>query len=523
MAIKSLFILFFLVVVLKCRVLVDSGPADFTLVTFYVKHTSSNLIQLDKRFREISEPASPLYGQFLSHAEILSLQKPSYEHKTMLTSHLHALNVEFWDATIAGDKVRARVPFSLATKELLFPSSLHSAVDMVTGIRRQTDVFAQARTDARALRIKLNKFRSALNHTQGSSLDPIQQCLQDKAVPPCIRKAYGINFAGNNTNNSQTVVVNEFFRPSDLTKFHKIYNLPVQSIVKEVGKNDPSSGQTEATLDVQYITATGSLIPTWWVFIDGHSDDPFSDWLVYMANATVIPWVHSLSVGAPETEFGSASVKRQNAEFQALGARGASIIFASGDSGYVRIQKYGSSSPFVTSVGGVYGGGPFGSGAVEVDPISTGGFSSMPENPIQDYQKDSVAAYLKTKGERPAKLESSHRCVPDLSIWDENYYTVENGGDQVVGGTSASAPVLAGMIGLINDHLLNKGLSPLGFLNPFLYQNEDAFLDVTKGDNTGFAAVKGYDPASGLGTFSPTTFEKLLKAAVSLKRKRTQK
>jgi len=74
------------------------------------------------------------------------------------------------------------------------------------------------------------------------------------------------------------------------------------------------------------------------------------------------------------------------------------------------------------------------------------------------------------------------------------------------------------MFSLINDALLAKGLSPLGFLNPFLYANEDAFLDVTHGDNVGFAAVAGYDPASGLGTFSPTTFSTLraraLKAAV---------
>ncbi len=44
----------------------------------------------------------------------------------------------------------------------------------------------------------------------------------------------------------------------------------------------------------------------------------------------------------------------------------------------------------------------------------------------------------------------------------------------------------------------------LGFANPFLYANQAAFL-ITKVNNNGIAAVAGYDPVSGLGTFGPTT------------------
>ena len=47
---------------------------------------------------------------------------------------------------------------------------------------------------------------------------------------------------------------------------------------------------------------------------------------------------------------------RMNSELAALGARGVSVIFASGDSGYVVEQKYPSSSPYVTSTGGVFNG-----------------------------------------------------------------------------------------------------------------------------------------------------------------------
>eukprot|EP00494_Astrolonche_serrata_P012371 UN12475 len=61
---------------------------------------------------------------------------------------------------------------------------------------------------------------------------------------------------------------------------------------------------------------------------------------------------------------------------------------------------------------------------LQVDPISTGGFSSRKENPIQKYQQDAVAQYLKTKGERPGNLQTSNRCVPDISVIDEQFYIV---------------------------------------------------------------------------------------------------
>jgi tripeptidyl-peptidase-1 len=74
-----------------------------------------------------------------------------------------------------------------------------------------------------------------------------------------------------------------------------------------------------------------------------------------------------------------------------------------------------------------------------------------------------------------------------------------------VAGTSASCPVVAGIFATLNDARLAKGGKPLGFLNPFIYQNGDAFNDVTLGQNPGdgqegFPAVKGWDAATGWGT-----------------------
>jgi len=242
-----------------------------------------------------------------------------------------------------------------------------------------------------------------------------------------------------------------------------------------------------------------------------------------MSNATTIPLVHSLSVGEPENELGNALVARMNDELAALGARGATIVFASGDSGYVPIQKFGAGSPFVTAVGGVWNGEIGGDSYLSVDDISTGGFSSLDANAQGSYQKDAVAHYLTTSGSRPSSFNSSRRCVPDLALFDNGVDVRVNGMNQYTGGTSAAAPALSGMLSLINDALLNAGHSPLGFVNPLLYQNADAFQDIAKGNNNGFAAVEGYDPASGLGTFDTMTLTKLRDAALAAKEAAVQK
>ena len=87
-----------------------------------------------------------------------------------------------------------------------------------------------------------------------------------------------------------------------------------------------------------------------------------------------------------------------------------------------------------------------------------------------------------------------------------NPYCVAYGGSHStfvgVGGTSASSPVVAGIFAQLNNLRLKAGKPSLGFLNPLIYQNPQAFHDVTAGMNdggygVGFAAAPGWDPASG--------------------------
>lgn len=70
----------------------------------------------------------------------------------------------------------------------------------------------------------------------------------------------------------------------------------------------------------------------------------------------------------------------------------------------------------------------------------------------------------------------------------------------------ASAPAISAILALVNDALIAAGKPTLGFLNPWLYGGGyKAFNDVTTGSNygcdtTGFAAVPGWDAATGWGT-----------------------
>ena len=107
----------------------------------------------------------------------------------------------------------------------------------------------------------------------------------------------------------------------------------------------------------------------------------------------------------------------------------------------------------------------------------------------------------------PLSVNDKHagRGVPDVAGDADpqtGYQVHVDGQDVVFGGTSAVAPLWAGLIALINQ----KQGQTIGFLNPILYQNDTqlvqsgALRDVTSGDNGDFAAGTGWDACTGLGT-----------------------
>ena len=90
------------------------------------------------------------------------------------------------------------------------------------------------------------------------------------------------------------------------------------------------------------------------------------------------------------------------------------------------------------------------------------------------------------------------RGVPDLAGNADpytGYVVIVDGQPQVIGGTSAVAPLMSALIAVL-CRAKNKRL---GLINPQLYENPAACRDITVGNNGAFAASTGWDPTTGLG------------------------
>lgn len=118
------------------------------------------------------------------------------------------------------------------------------------------------------------------------------------------------------------------------------------------------------------------------------------------------------------------------------------------------------------------------------DFYSGGGFSNY--WPTPDYQLSTLASYFQNSPPPYGNTvygtpfyNGSGRGYPDVAALGQNILLYANGEPAFIGGTSASAPIFSSIITLINEHRLAAGKSTVGFLNPTLYQNPDAFNDVS--------------------------------------------
>lgn len=217
---------------------------------------------------------------------------------------------------------------------------------------------------------------------------------------------------------------------------------------------------------------------------------------------------------------GTDQSERINNYFMVLGLRGVTVLGSSGDGGShfsfskfsggaiadalnevsckFQIPVFPTASPYVLSIGGEMWSGS------SSNPVtwnynnmygSGGGFSI--EFPAPAHQKAAISAYLKKAGmPPPSSFNSSNRAYPDV---------VAVGVD----GTSQSCPIMAGILSLVTDMRLNKGLPPLGFIAPRIYQVAashpgEAFEDITQGNSctscdNGFPATAGWDANTGFG------------------------
>jgi kumamolisin len=295
------------------------------------------------------------------------------------------------------------------------------------------------------------------------------------------------------------------YRPTDIQEYFQSLGLPVPKVVTssvDQAKNratTANSADGEVMLDIEVAGAVApgaSLV----VYFAPNTARGFQDALSMSVHDQLRkPTVISISWGGPESTWTQQSMQIFDEVAQEAGLLGITITVAAGDNGSndgvndgQNHVDFPASCPHVLACGGttlqsddgiitnetVWNDGPQGG-------ATGGGYSAMFARP--NWQSGDVP--------------QANRGVPDVAgnADPETGYKVQVDGQQlVIGGTSAVAPLWAGLVALLNEKLQ----SSIGYINPALYgaNESNCFRDITSGNNGSYSAGQGWDAATGLGS-----------------------
>ena len=270
---------------------------------------------------------------------------------------------------------------------------------------------------------------------------------------------------------------------------------------------DPNGADGEVTLDVE---VAGAIAPgaTIAVYFSTNSESGFVDAVNQAIHDTTNkPSVVSISWGTAESDWPAQSINAFNDVLQSAATLGVTVCVAAGDSGSgdgtddgTAVADFPASSPYVLACGGTHltvQGTTIKSETVWNDGAQGGagggGISTVFALPTW---QQGLSAKL-TQGNQQVAL--TFRGVPDVAgdaSPDTGYQVLVAGQNSVVGGTSAVAPLWAGLIARINA--ING--NPVGLVNPKLYAASSIGHDITSGNNGAYEATPGWDACTGLGT-----------------------
>jgi kumamolisin len=350
--------------------------------------------------------------------------------------------------------------------------------------------------------------------------------------PPQVAEFYkfptGVNGSG------QTIGIIELgggYNPSDLTNYFGGLGLTppkVTAISVDGGTNapgDPNGADGEVALDIE---VAGSIAPgaNIAVYFTTNTSQGFLDALTTALHDTANgpPSVISISWGSPESNYTAQSLSAFDEACQSAAALGITITVASGDNGSTdggtgNNVDFPASSPHVLGCGGTaitVSGDAITSEVVWDDLAGGGGASGGGVSTVF-----ALPTWQANSKVPPASTKAGGRGVPDVAgdaSPETGYNVAFDGQSEVVGGTSAVAPLWAALIALINQQ---RG-SNVGFINPTIYQNaetgasaENGFNDITSGNNGAFSAGPGWDPCTGLGSPNGAQLSTILAAATT--------
>jgi kumamolisin len=300
------------------------------------------------------------------------------------------------------------------------------------------------------------------------------------------------------------------YRTKDIKAYFKQLGLAppsVTAISVDGAHNQPGgAADGEVMLDIEICGAVAPKARLA-VYFAPNTDPGFIDAVSTATHDSVRnPSVISISWGNAEVNWTPQSIRAFEQVLQAATVLGVTVFAAAGDNGYTdgvpgttAHVDYPASSPSVTGCGGTRlqsSGGTITNETVWNDAPNSatgGGVSDL----------FALPSWQAGVGVPKSKVDGHiGRGVPDLAgnADPATGYTIRvDGSEMVVGGTSAVAPLWAGLTALINQKLKR----PVGYLNPLIYGSvakTGSFRDITSGDNGGYSAGKGWDACTGLGS-----------------------
>jgi kumamolisin len=381
------------------------------------------------------------------------------------------------------------------TGTLTIPADLEPAVEGVFGLDNRPQAKAHFR-----LRKKKPK---APAQASAVSYSPLQ-----------VAQAYG--FPSGVTGAGQCIGVIELgggYSAGDLNSFFQSLGIStpkVTAVSVDGAANSPTGSSSgpdgEVELDIE---VAGAIAPAAQIaaYFAPNTDQGFIDAVTTAVHdANLKPSVVSISWGGPENSWTEQSRDALNSACEDAATMGVTVLAASGDDGASDGSSNGTptvdfpaSSPYVIGCGGTkltISGAAIGSEQVwnelSANEGATGGGVS---------EIFALPAFQQSANVPKAPNGFVGRGVPDVAgdADPETGYNVFVDGQQtVIGGTSAVAPLWAGLLALINQSLGTN----VGYVNPLLYSAkvEPTFHDITSGNNGDYSAGPGWDACTGLGS-----------------------
>ncbi|MBV9158686.1 MAG: S8/S53 family peptidase [Acidobacteriaceae bacterium] len=346
-------------------------------------------------------------------------------------------------------------------------------------------------------------------------------------TPPQLAQIY--NFP-QTTGIDQTIALIELgggFNNADLQTYWQqlgLNDVTVTAISVDGAQNnptgDPSSADGEVTLDIE---VAGAIAPGAHlaVYFAPNTDQGFLDAINTAIHDRVRkPSVISISWGSAESEWTPQSKNAFHAAFHDAALLGISVCVAAGDNGSSDGEADGrdhvdfpASSSWVLACGGtslIASNGTIQSETVWNNGVNGGATGGGVSN---HFSKPKYQANINVPAPSWGTVNKTGRGVPDVAAVADpatGYAVFVDGQDLVFGGTSAVAPLWAGLIALCNEQLGKN----LGWIHDQLYgtfSQHKALNDITSGTNGDFKAAVGWDACTGLGSPNGQAMLALLK------------